>query len=124
MLASKGASEQDDAHSSVVTGLVPGVDWSKALVNLKGALGLSWRQLAGRLGVGEDQISRLRRGHRRAGFVLADRILGLALEEGVLTELASGIAKSGNARPRFQAPLPLNSKSIFFPPDEMGSADA
>lgn len=41
-----------------VAGLVPGVDWPKALVNLKAALGLSWRQLASRLEVGEDQISR------------------------------------------------------------------
>ena len=123
MLASKGASEQDDAHSTVVTGLVPGVDWSKALVNLKGALGLSWRQLAGRLGVGEDQISRLRRGNRRAGFVMADRILGLALEEGVLVELAEGISKSGNPRPRFQSPLPLRTNATLVPPDGIEAPD-
>lgn len=124
MLASEGASEQGDAEPTSVTGLVPSVDWSKALLNLKGALRLSWRQLARRLGVGDDQISRLRRGQRRAGFVLADRILGLALAEGVLVAMVEGISRSGSPRPRFGTPLPLRSNSILIPPDDVEVADA
>ena len=122
MVASKGASEQGDAEPKAVTGLVPGVDWPKALLNLKRALRLSWRQLASRLGVGEDQVSRLRRGQRRAGFVLADRILGLSLEEGVLVEMTEGISRSGDPRPRFRTPLPLHSNTILIPPDDIEAA--
>ena len=103
---------------------MPGVDWSKALLNLKSTLGLSWRQLASRLGVGEDQISRLRRGHRRAGFVLADRILGLALEESVVVAMAEGICKPGTPRPRFRAALPHHSNSTLTLPYENEPTEA
>ena len=71
-------------------------------------MGLSWLGIGRRLGVRRDQISRLRRGKCRAGFVMADRILGLAIEEGKLIEVFGDAPKRGKHRIRFSTPLPLS----------------
>ena len=83
MLAHIEASEQGDPDITSLSG-VPGVDWPKAITNLKNALEISWGGLARRLGIHHDQVTRLRNGKRRAGFVMADRIVGLVIEEDLL----------------------------------------
>ena len=70
-------------------------------------MGLSWLGMGRRLGVRQDQISRLRRGKCRAGFVMADRIVGLAIEEDKLIEVFDEALKLGKHRTRFSSPLPL-----------------
>ena len=110
MLANTGVKEHA-AKSPQPTGLVPGVDWPKAIRALRESLKLSWGGLARRLGVHYDQVSRLRNGKRRAGFIMAGRIIGLAIEEDVLAEVFEGTARKESPRSRFKVPLPLPSRS-------------
>ena len=48
---------------------------------------------------------RLRRCERLAGFIVADRMLWLALEQDVLARMTEGICRSGTPRSRFRTPL-------------------
>jgi len=105
LLANIEASEQGGQELSSLSA-VPGVDWAKAVTNLKDALDISWGGLARRLGVHYDQVTRLRRGKRRAGYVMADRIIGLAIEEEILASVFEGIVKKESPRSRFIVPLP------------------
>ena len=105
MLANIEASEQGESDVTSLSG-VPGVDWPKAITNLKNALEISWGGLARRLGVHYDQVTRLRKGERRAGFVMADRVVGLAIEEDVLDNVFEGVARKESPRSRFIVPLP------------------
>lgn len=101
--------DTSDQHPKELADLVRilGTDWPKALTLLKESLGLSWLGMGRRLGVRRDQISRLRRGKCRAGFVMADRIVGLAIEEGKLIEVFGDALKKGKHRTRFNTLLPL-----------------
>ena len=102
--------DTSDQHLKVLADLVqiPGTDWPKALTLLKESMGLSWLGMGRRLGVRRDQISRLRRGKCRAGFVMADRIVGLAIAEDKLVEVFGDALKQGKHRTRFSTPLPLS----------------
>ena len=92
--------DTSDQHPKELADLseIPGTNWPKALTLLKESLGISWLGMGRRLGVRRDQISRLRRGKCRAGFVMADRIVGLAIREGKLVEVFGEAQKSGKSR--------------------------
>ena len=104
--------DTSDQHPKGLADLaqIPSTNWPLALTTLKESMGISWLGMGRRLGVRRDHISRLRTGKCRAGFVMADRIVGLAIEESKLVEAFGEAQKTGKARTRFNTPLPLSPR--------------
>ena len=74
----------DGSHNGIG---IPTLDWPKVIGLLHDSTNLSWRRMAAHLGVGEDQISRARRGIHTPGEVLAGRMVAMAVEFGVLEQV-------------------------------------
>ena len=74
----------NDGHNGIG---ISTVDWPKAIRELHDITELSWRRMAAHLGVGEDQLSKARRDRHSPGQVLAGRLIAMAIEFGVVTQV-------------------------------------